>query len=63
MPFSMAGIKPMSLMPPAVAGGSLPLVPPGKPIESYIAKQRAQGIVSHSVRSIPSVLWNECMDA
>ena len=25
------GIKPMSLMSPALAGGSLPLAPPGKP--------------------------------
>ena len=29
------GIKPMSLMSPALAGASLPLVPPGKPVIHY----------------------------
>ena len=28
-------IKPASLVSPALAGGSLPLVPPGKPIYTY----------------------------
>ena len=35
-----SGIKPTSLMSPALAGGSLPLVPPGKPFSQWHAGKR-----------------------